>query len=155
MPIPNSKKPTMGLPKDTPFEDAVKRVIEDEAAVIASAAKIAALAKVEGNVEIEQEFVSIAALASKGRDALVDAMRTHINRPEPEYVPPQPTERQRTRTEMEMDRGRKTSERHAASALAALQPKPDPSDGYTVPVFRPGDHVPNFDSKDPGARTLK
>ncbi len=103
----------------------------------------------------EKEFVSIAALASQGRDALLAAHRAHMANKPAEYVAPEPTERQKTRTELEMEAGRKASERHRLSALAALQPKPDPSDNYTVPVFRPADHVPNFDSKDPGARTLK
>lgn len=108
-------------------------------------------------IKLEQdEFVSIAGLASQGREALVAKLRDHMEKSAPkEYVPPALTERQMTRTQMEMEAGRRASERHAAQAAHRPQPKPEASDGYTAPVFRPAGHVPNFDSKDPGAQTLK
>ncbi len=108
-------------------------------------------------IDIEPEFVSIAGLASQGRDKLLDAMRAHQEKTKAaqEYVPPPQTARQLSQTEREMAAGRKASARHAEQAAYRPQPKPEASDGYTVPSYRPGDHVPNFDSKDPGARTLK
>ncbi len=107
-------------------------------------------------VEIEPEFVSIAGLASQGRDALVDKLREHMAKSAPkEYVPPAPTARQMSQTEREMAAGRAAQAKHAARDAVRPQAKPDASEGYTVPAFRPGDHVPGFDSKDPGAQTLK
>ncbi len=103
-----------------------------------------------------EEVVSIAALASRGRDALVDQLRKHmVNSAPKEYTPPGLTDRQAARLKEEMDAGRRASERSAAQSALARQPKPDPTVGYTVPVYRPADHVPNFDSKDPGSRILK
>ncbi len=102
----------------------------------------------EKPIEIEPEFVSIAGLASQGRDALVDQLRKHmVNSAPKEYEPPKPTERQWSQTEREMEAGRRASERAAAQAAMHSQPKPEASDGYTVPAYRPNDHVPNFDSK--------
>lgn len=107
-------------------------------------------------IEIKEEFVSIAGLASQGRDALVEKLREHMVKSAPkEYVPPERTERQMSQTEREMEAGRKAVARAAAQQAARPQPQREASDGYTVPAFRPADHVPNFDSKDPAARTLK
>lgn len=107
-------------------------------------------------IEIEPEFVSIAGLASQGRDALVEKLREHMVKSAPkEYVPPAPTERQMTQTQREMEAGRKAVARAADQQAFRPQPKREASDGYTVPAFRPADHVPNFDSKDPAARILK
>ncbi len=107
----------------------------------------------------EEGIVTIHEVASKGRDALLDAMREHTMKTEAALAekPVQaPSERQRTRTEMEMERGRTVSERHAANAAAQRMPTPEPSDGYTVPAFRPGDYVPNFDQGTKlGDKTLK
>jgi hypothetical protein len=107
-------------------------------------------------IEIEPEFVSIAGLASKGREALLDQLRQHMEKgKQEEYVPPQPTARQLTQTQLEMEAGRRASERAAAQAAMYKKMEKDKSEGYTTPVFRPADHVPGFDAADPRAQTLK
>jgi len=107
-------------------------------------------------IDIQPEFVSIAGLASKGRDALLDQLRDHMEKSKiEEYVPPPPTARQMSQTQLEMEAGRRATERHAAQAAQYKQMERDKSEGYTTPVFRPGEHVPGFDAPDPRAQTLK
>lgn len=104
----------------------------------------------------KDEFVSIAGLASAGREKLLDALRAHAEKTKvEEYVPPAPTERQQTQTQLEQEAGRRAVERHAAQAANRPQPKPDPGDGYSTPAFRPNDHVPGMMSGDLGARNIK
>ncbi len=101
----------------------------------------------------KEEIVSIRQVSSMGREALHDAIRAHRNRAEDQgkvtVVPPLSD-----RTLREMKQGRDVSERHAAK-MEAMKQVPASKDGYTVPVYRPADHVPGFDSKDLGARNLK
>lgn len=61
--------------------------------------------------------------------------------------PPAMTERQKSQIELEMEAGRRAVARHAAQAAHRPQPKPDPTEGKTTPVFRPEDYVPNLNSK--------
>lgn len=75
--------------------------------------------------------------------------------PKPEVVPPKPTERQMTQTQREMEAGRKRSEAAEEQYKKIRAAVRDGSEGSTTPVFRPRDHVPNMDSKDPLIRTLK
>ncbi len=139
MAIPNSKKPTLGLAKameDTPDVSHVKE-------------------KPHPHVEPEDNFVSIGSIASKGRDALMEQLRAHAaarqqKEEKPAVIPPLSE-----RTLREMEGGRLAVARHEERAKLHRTPKPDAGDGYMAPVYRPVDHVPNFDSKDPGARTIK
>lgn len=67
--------------------------------------------------------------------------------PPPPPPPPEMTQRQRTQIELEMEAGRKAVARHTAQQAHRPQPKPDPTEGKTTPVFRPEDYIPNLNSK--------
>lgn len=137
MPNPNKDKPTLAVGAD--------ENIKIDVPVIDEPIKLG-----------EDEFISIAGLASAGRDRLLDALRAHAEKTKAvEHVPPTPTERQKTQTEMEQEAGRRAVQRHTAQAAHRPQPKPDPAEGYTTPAFRPGDHVPGMNSGQLGARNIK
>lgn len=75
--------------------------------------------------------------------------------PPPPPPPPEMTVRQRTQIEEEMEAGRKAVARHAAQQAHRPQPKPDPTEGKTTPVFRPEDYIPNLNSKSDAQRGYK
>lgn len=75
--------------------------------------------------------------------------------PPPPAPPPEMTQRQRTQIEEEMEAGRRAVSRHAAQQANRPQPKPEPTEGKTTPVFRPEDYVPNMNSKSDAARGYK
>ena len=132
MPIPNSKKPTLGLAKaEEPIE------------------------KPHAHVEPEDNFVSIGSIASKGREALMDQLRAHAEKRKQEVEKPRVIPPLSERTLREMEGGRLAVLRHEEKLKAQLMPKPDPNGETHTPVYRPADYVPGFDSKDPAARTLK
>ncbi len=146
---PNKSKSTITMAKQ--FEDLVREVDPDAASVEISDEVIDEPIKVA-----EDEFISIAGLASAGREKLLDALRAHAEKNKVvEYVPPQPTERQMTQTQLEMEAGRRAIQRHSAMDANRPQPKRDASEGFTTPVFRPASHVPNLNSGDLGARNVK
>ena len=91
-----------------------------------------------------EDFVSIAGLAAQGREALLDALRAHTDKPKPEYVPPAMTERQLAAREAEFEAGRRSVAR--AQAQDALRPQPvaDPkTEGFSTPTHRPNNMVPD------------
>jgi len=95
-------------------------------------------------VEIPEPEISLAAIASQGRDALLEAMRKHAEKKPAPYVPPPMTERQLSRREEELEAGRRAVAR--AQAQQAMRPVPTEDrtkEGYTTPVYRPGDAVPD------------
>lgn len=92
----------------------------------------------------EEQQVSIIGLAAQGREALLEGMRKHAERAKPPpYVPPPMTERMMTRTQQEMEAGRRVSERAAAQEASRKQPPKDLKEGFTTPVYRPGNLVPD------------
>ena len=91
-----------------------------------------------------KEFVSLAGLASQGREALLDALRAHAEKPKPVYTPPAMTERQLSNREEELEAGRRAVARATAQADQRPAPTEDRTkEGYTTPVFRPTDQVPD------------
>lgn len=94
--------------------------------------------------------VNIVNLASKGYDALHEAMRkVNAHKPKP-YVPPPMTARQLSNREEELEAGR----RAVARATEQLANRPAPpnevvKEGFTTPMHRPNDFVPGINSKDP------
>lgn len=90
--------------------------------------------------EEEEPMVSVMA---KGLDYLHQKMREHANRPKPVYVPPPMTDGMRARIEEEQAAGRRAVEKHAAQQASRPVPVRDPSEGFTTPVYRPGDVVPD------------
>ena len=75
--------------------------------------------------------------------------------PPPPPPPPQMSARQRSQIEEEMEAGRRSVARHAAQQASRPQPKPDPTEGKTTPVFRPEDYVPNMNSKSDAQRGVR
>lgn len=107
--------------------------------------QVAAAIGEKADVTIDpQEFVSIAGLAAQGREALLDALRKHAEKPKPVYTPPAMTERQLSLREEELEAGRRAVARHAAQQAARPQPVEDRvKEGFTTPVYRPGDVRPD------------
>lgn len=67
-----------------------------------------------------------------------------------EQAPPAPSPRQAERTNAELEAGRRRVAYAAEQASNRPRVVRDKTEGSTTPVYRPGDHVPNLDSKDPG-----
>jgi hypothetical protein len=93
---------------------------------------------------------SITDVVSKGYDALHEQFRLHAERNKPkEYVPPPRTARQMSQLEEELEAGRRAVERAqrqqqaAQEARAAAALAEQAKEGFTTPVYRPGDAVPN------------
>lgn len=112
----------------------------------ANAARVIALARQQSEAaEQGPEPVSILDLAAKGRDALHEAMRQHQAKAKAkDYVPPPRTERQMSALQAELEAGRRTQQR--AEAQQANRPPPEPpkaNDGFTTPVYRPDNMVPD------------
>lgn len=90
------------------------------------------------------EPVHIAEVAARGYDALQEAFAKHNAIKPKEYVPPPRTERQMTALEEELAAGARAVARAKAQQEAS---RPAPVDmnkeGFTTPVYRPGDVVPD------------
>jgi len=100
-----------------------------------------------------QEEVSIIGLAAQGREVLLEQLRQHAERTKkPEYIPPPRTARQMSQLEEELEAGRRSQ----AKAQAQLDSRPPPekpvNEGFTTPVHRPGDFVPDLNSRDPAIK---
>lgn len=92
----------------------------------------------------EPEPTSIMEVASRGYDALQEAFAKHNAIKPKEYVPPPRTERQMSALEEELEAGRRRVAQNEAQQASRPQPKPEPAkEGFTTPVYRPGDMVPD------------
>jgi hypothetical protein len=112
---------------------------EEENAV--RARKLIELQNAQGT---EAEPVSVIGLAAQGREALLEGLRQHAERSKPkEYVPPPRTERQMSALEEELEAGRKAQQKAEAQQASRPVPARDPAEGSSVPVYRPGDMVPD------------
>lgn len=94
--------------------------------------------------EHSEEPLKIVNLAGKGYDELHDAMRkaAEANRKK-EYVPPPMTERQLSLREEELEAGRRAVARAKEQQANRPAPKADLKEGFTTPVHRPGNVVPD------------
>jgi hypothetical protein len=92
-----------------------------------------------------QEAVPLADVAARGYDALHEAFRRHNENNKPkEYVPPPRTARQMSVLEEELEAGRRTQQKAQAQQDASRPVPPDGNkEGFTTPVYRPGDVVPD------------
>lgn len=74
-----------------------------------------------------------------------------------EEPPPRPglTERQRAQIEAEMKHGAEVAARNAAKMAVRPPPERHPAEGYTVPVFRPEDYVPNMNQGQTASVSVK
>jgi hypothetical protein len=118
---------------------------EMAAAEEANAARAKALlaqeqAKLAAEAEEPQPLVS---LAAQGREALMEGLRKHAEKKPAEYVPPPRTPRQMAALEAELEAGRRAQKRAAEQLAARPVPTKDPNEGFTTPVYRPNDMVPD------------
>lgn len=84
-----------------------------------------------------------------------DQIRTMRNKPKPVYVPPPLSPVMAERTRLEMEEGQRRNAMALAARAAIQQPKKDPTEGTTEPVYRPGDHVPNMTQGQATTRSYK
>lgn len=112
----------------------------------------AATAKAMGDAAEPEE--ALGAMASKGREYLLERLRQHAetNKPVP-YVPPPMSDRMRVKLEEEQAAGRKSTERHEAQVASRPVPVKTAAEGFTTPVFRPNDVVPDPKAIGHGAKT--
>lgn len=85
----------------------------------------------------------LASIASQGMEYLHRKMREHAAKPKPVYVPPPITEGMAIRIREEQEAGARAVAKHAAQQSARPQPVKDQRDGFTNPVYRPDDVVPD------------
>ncbi len=124
-----------------------------------AAAEEANLARAKAIIDRQQELAAAQAIedsrptlievAAQGMDALHAAIKAASDAQRPEYIPPPRTERQMTQLEEELEAGRRAGQRAAAQAEAgriarAKQAAEDAAkEGFTTPVYRPDDMVPD------------
>jgi hypothetical protein len=111
-----------------------------------NAARLVANAKAEAlkAALADVEEPSIVNLAAQGQDALHEALRAHRDRPKPEYAPPPRTERQMSALQEELEAGRRAQQKAEAQQANRPVEKSDLNkEGFTTPVYRPGDMVPD------------
>ncbi len=103
----------------------------------------------------EQQPAATDKFDSIKNDFIRQVVERRMKRDEPPPPPPPPTNRQLERTRLEIEAGQRAVAKAAAEAANRPQRKPEPTDGTTVPVFRPQDYVPSMDQgKTLGARDI-
>lgn len=129
------------------------------AAEEANAARIQARMRQEHEqaMEASKEPVSIIGLAAQGREVLLEQLRQHAERNKPkEYIPPPRTARQMEQLEAELEAGRKSQARAQAQQASRPVEKTDMGkEGFTTPVYRPDNMVPDPMTGRMGAITEK
>lgn len=117
---------------------------EMAAAEEVNAARRIALAKNEEKAAEALPETSTLSVAAQGREALRQAFEAQKERAvKAPYVPPPRTERQMSALQEELEAGRRTQARAQEQHDNKPQPKPDPNEGFTTPVHRPGNVVPD------------
>lgn len=115
--------------------------VEEANAARAKALADAEQARAEQNNE---EPISIIGLAAQGHKQLHDAILAHRNKPKPEYIPPPRTERQMSALAEELEAGRRAQQRAEEQQRSRpVEPTDASKEGFTTPVYRPGDMVPD------------
>ena len=93
--------------------------------------------------------VPLVSVAAQGMDALHPAIQARSNIPVEPYIPPPRTERQMTQLEAELAAGRRAQQRAQAQqdianeARARAAAEEAAKNGFTTPVYRPNDVVPD------------
>jgi hypothetical protein len=85
----------------------------------------------------------VVSIAAKGLDYLHQKLREHAAKPKPVYVPPPITEGMAERIREEQETGARAVRKHEAQQAARPQPVRDQREGFTTPVYRPNDVVPD------------
>jgi hypothetical protein len=92
------------------------------------------------------ESVPVSAVAAQGYDALQEQFRRHAEHAakKKEYTPPPRTEKQMTALQEELEAGARAVARAQAQQQARVMEAPDHNkEGFTTPVYRPNDVVPD------------
>lgn len=130
------------------YEDASPALaVEDDADTdgVQYPADVEAPEEVEAAPAPESELVKIVDDRTEAQitvDDFVAKVMAERNTPEPVYTPPPMTERQMSARDAELNAGR-LRVKHFEEQKARAVPAPrDPTEGTSIPVFRPPDHVP-------------
>lgn len=128
------------------------------AAEEANAARIQAQIRREQNMAEAKdvEEPNIVNLAAQGMDALHAALRSRAAEKPPEYTPPPRTPRQMTQLQEELEAGRRSQQRAQEQQANRPVEKSDAGkEGFTTPVYRPNNMVPDPMTGKIGAITEK
>lgn len=106
--------------------------------------------------EAKPEGPTLIEVAAQGMDALHQAIQLRSQEMPPPYVPPARTERQMAQLQEELDAGRRTQQRAEAQQASRPVEKADVGkEGFTTPVYRPDNMVPDPTTGKMGAITEK
>ncbi len=130
-------------PQTGPSAKEMAAAEERNAAERLAAARASEEAHTVRSVPAAEPNEDIGSIASKGMDYLHRKLREHANKPKPVYVPPPITESMAQRIREEQEAGARAVAKHAAQQAARPQPPRDPKEGFTTPVYRPADVVPD------------
>ena len=95
------------------------------------------------------EEIPLVSVAAQGMDALHAAIQARSNRPAEPYIPPPRTARQMTQLQAELEAGARAQKRAQAQqdlaneARARAAAEEAAKNGFTTPVYRPNDVVPD------------
>lgn len=122
---------------------------EQAAAEEAAAAQRYAQAKADEEAStvrstpVIEQGEDLGSIAAQGMEYLHRKLREHANKPKLVYTPPPITESMAERIREEQEAGKRAVAKHAAQQASRPQPPRDPKEGFTNPVYRPGDVVPD------------
>jgi hypothetical protein len=143
-----------------PSEPTAKEMAAAEEANAARAAGIIRRQQEQLSAQVEADArPTVIEAAAGGIDALHAAIMANSQRPVPEYVPPPRTTRQMTQLEQELEAGRRTQLRAkeqqqlAQEARARASAAEAAKEGFTTPVYRPNNMVPDPMTGKPGPIT--
>lgn len=121
-------------------------------------------ARIKAQIEREQavaensarESPTLIEVAAQGMDALHAAILARSQEVPPPYVPPPRTERQMSQLQEELEAGRRAQQRAEAQQASRPVEKTDMGkEGFTTPVYRPDNMVPDPMTGKMGAITEK
>lgn len=131
--------------QETPGPTAKEIAAAEEATQSAAVAAAKAMNDAAENAP-GSDPMSLLSVAASGRDKLAAAFAAHNKKTAENrkvYVPPAMTERQLSNREEELEAGRKAVARAEAQKASRPVPKVDLKEGFTTPVYRPDNVVPD------------
>lgn len=153
-----SAEPPIAEVTEQPSEPTAKEMAAAEEANAARAAEIIKRQQDQLSAQAETDArPTLIEAAAGGMDALHAAIQANSNRPVADYVPPPRTERQMTQLQAELEAGRKAQQRAEAQNQLAQEARARQSaeetaakEGFTTPVYRPDNMVPDPMTGKPG-----
>jgi hypothetical protein len=155
------KKRAPNKPKVKPVDDRPVDIPEDHPALVsepdpdidavAAAKRLIAARQMVAAAEAQNEQPKNVPIREIGMTLAVLQVRLDEarNRPKPEPFTPPRTARQQETVDAEMAAGQRRTAHFAEQEKLRQQLAPDPNAATTTPVHRPGDWVPDINSKDP------